>query len=196
VLFSLLAVTAIAFSGFGQPLSASWVAGFLTITLLFASILALPRTFLAEEEQRTFALTRLLFSPATAYVGKLLFNVGFMIVLSLLVSVLLLEFSSIEVQHPWLFYVGVCVEGATLAAATSFCGALSLGAANRWVLAATIALPLTIPQVILSISILRAGLESAFTFEGLRSLIGLGGFGLALAAGGSLAIARVWRLGP
>src|SRR4051794_37721914 len=74
LLFSVVAVVAIALATFGKTPDPTIAAGLLWVTLLFSSILALPRSFIGEEETGTADLLRLLARPHVVFWGKALFN--------------------------------------------------------------------------------------------------------------------------
>ena len=66
-LFSTVTVIAIWFAAYGQTLQGTLAAGLLWIALVFASVLALPRSFVIEEEQGTGDLLRLWARPHSVF---------------------------------------------------------------------------------------------------------------------------------
>jgi hypothetical protein len=68
-----------------------------------------------------------------------------------------------------------------------------MGAANRWLLAGVVALPMLVPVVFLGVSALRAGLGAGLEAAGVQSLTALGGYALVAFAAGPRLIASVWR---
>lgn len=192
-LFSVLAVVAMSFAGYGLRPSGSLAAGMLAVTLLFSAILALPRTFLIEDEQGTFDLLRLVGDPGPVFLGKTLYNIVQMLATGLLLATVFLTLSGIDVRSPVLLAVGLGLQCVALAAAVSLCGALVIGAANRWVLAGAVAMPLLLPQVFLGVGAVRVALGEGSATAGWQSVAGLAGFAVAALASGPLIAAAVWR---
>ncbi|HRF58555.1 MAG TPA: heme exporter protein CcmB [Fimbriimonadaceae bacterium] len=192
-LFSLLAVVAIAFASYGQKPSGTILAGMLCITLLFASVMALPRTFLVEDEQGTFDLLRLISEPQPVFVGKTLYNLTQMLVTGFVLAILLIGFAGLQVTVVWLYILALVAECMALAGAVSLCGALAIGAANRWILAAVLSVPLLLPQVAMGVGAFRAALGEGTIAGGTQNVLGLLGFGVAALALGPVLAASVWK---
>lgn len=192
-LFSVLAVVAMSFAGYGLRPSGSLAAGMLCVTLLFSAILALPRTFLIEDEQGTFDLLRLIGEPGPVFVGKTLYNIVQMLVTGALLGTVFLALSGVEVRSGPLLVAGLGLQCVALAAAVSLCGALVIGASNRWVLAGAVAMPLLLPQVFLGVGALRVALGEGMPAGGWQSVAGLAGFAVAALASGPLIASAVWR---
>ncbi|HRI44720.1 MAG TPA: heme exporter protein CcmB [Fimbriimonadaceae bacterium] len=192
-LFSVLAVVAMSFAGYGLRPSGSLAAGMLCVTLLFSAILALPRTFLIEDEQGTFDLLRLIGEPGPVFVGKTLYNIVQMLVTGALLGTVFLALSGVEVRSGPLLVAGLGLQCVALAAAVSLCGALVIGASNRWVLAGAVAMPLLLPQVFLGVGALRVALGEGMSAGGWQSVAGLAGFAVAALASGPLIASAVWR---
>ncbi|MBX7132177.1 MAG: heme exporter protein CcmB [Fimbriimonadaceae bacterium] len=192
-LFSLLAVVAMGFASYGIKPSGGLAAGMLCVTLLFAAITALPRTFLVEDEQGTFDLLRLIAEPSIVFAGKALYNAVQMLATGVLLAVLFVNMTGIEIAHGGLFALGIAAESLALAGAVSVCGSLVIGASNRWVLAGVVALPLLLPQVFLGVGCMRVALGEGLAPGGWQSAFGLIGFAIAALAGGPLIAAAVWK---
>src|SRR5205807_3271510 len=99
LLFSVVAVVATALATFGKTPEPTVAAGLLWVTLLFSSILALPRSFIAEEETGTGNLLRLIARPHAVFWGKALFNLLQMLVTAALLSTLFLMLTGLPVTH-------------------------------------------------------------------------------------------------
>ena len=68
-----------------------------------------------------------------------------------------------------------------------------LGAANRWILAGLVSLPLLVPVVFLGVGALQAGLGSGLDQQGSQSLVALAAYALVTLAAGPILIGQVWR---
>lgn len=193
LLFSVLAVVATSFASFGQRPSGALAGGMLTLALLFASVLSLPRLLLIEDEQRTFEVLRLIARADVILVGKMIAGTAQMLVTGLALSIAFAELSGTSITHWPLFLASVGIECISLSSAVCLCGALVLGGANRWVLAAVLAIPVLLPQVIMSVGALRAALGDGSVLSGWQNAVGLLGFAVALFAIGPIVVTQVWN---
>lgn len=192
-LFSVLAVVAVAFAAFGLKIGGSLAAGLLWVALLFAAVVALPRAFVAEEEQGTADLLRLIARPHAVFWGKVLFNLVQMLANGVVLSVLLVTLLSLELVHPLLFVVSLVAGCAALAAGVTLCGALVAQAANRAALAGVVSLPLLLPLLALGVGAMRAALGEGSLDGSASALMGLAGFAALAMAGGPHLFAAVWK---
>lgn len=195
-LFGLLAVVAASVASYGQRPTPDLAAGTLAVTLVFAAVVALPRTFLAEDEQGTFDLLRLVADPSAAFLGKALYSVAQTLAVGVVLAALYVGLTDVEVVRPSLFFGGLLVSSAGVAAGVAACGALAVGASNRWVLASALAMPLLLPQVFMTVGALRAGLGSGSPTAGAQSLVGLAGWAVCLLAGAPVLVGMSWALEP
>ena len=193
-LFSVVTVYAISFAALNTKLTGTVVAGMLWVALLFSAASSLTRTFLAEEEQGTADLLRLVARPHAVFWGKALFNIVQCVITSTMLSVLYIGFSSTAVPIPWLFVVSLLAGCLSLAGAVTLCGAIASQASNRSMLAAAISVPLLLPLVALGVSGMRDSLgEGAVSSGGFTSVIGLIGYAVATLATGPYIFAAVWK---
>ena len=191
-LFGLVAVVAIAMAGFGMVIGGTLAAGLLWVALMFAAAIAMPRTFLIEEELGTGDLLRLWGRPHSIYWGKVLFNCALMSVQGVLLSALYLLFTERKAALPGLFFVNVFLGSVALASAVTLCGALAGRAANRSALAAAIGVPLVLPLASLGVSAMRTTLEAS-TSSGTMYTVALAGYVATLLALGPYLYAAVWK---
>ncbi|HVL38366.1 MAG TPA: heme exporter protein CcmB, partial [Fimbriimonadaceae bacterium] len=182
MLFSIVAVVAVSFAGYGQVLSGSMGAGLFWVVMLFSSVVSLPRAFLAEEEQGTADMLKLLARPHAIFWGKALFNLVQMILTGLMLSVLFLVLSGLEVRIGLLYAAGLVAGSTALAGAVTLCGALVAQAANRAALVGAIALPLLLPLVALGVGTTRVALGEGLAAGGWQSAVGLVSYAVAVLA--------------
>jgi heme exporter protein B len=192
-LFSVVTVVAIWFAAYNQRLSGTLAAGLLWVALIFASVLALPRSFVVEEEQGTGELLRLWARPHAVFWGKALFNLVQMVVTGLVLSLLFFVLTETPIHHMGL-YIGSILGGcAALAGSSTLCAALASQASSRWVLVGAISLPLMLPLVAIGITATRAALGDASVSSGSIGCIGLGCYAVVTFATGPHLYAAVWR---
>jgi heme exporter protein B len=192
-LFSVLAVVTIAFGTQTFRLEGSLAAGLIWVTLLFAAIVALPRTVLAEEEQGTGDLLRMLARPHAVFWGKALFNLFQMLLTALVLSLLFSVLANVPIRAPALYLFGLAGGCLALAGAVTLCGALVAQASNRYALAGAIALPLLLPLVALGVAASRASFGEGTLAMSWQSAIALWLYALAAFAGGPYLFASVWK---
>jgi len=196
LLFSVVTVVTVSLSTFGHAISATFGAGMIWVALLFASAVALPRSFTLEEEQGTGDLLRLIARPHAVFWGKALYNLILILIVALVLGGLFLTLVTIKGDKPvvpWLFAVSLLGAGCALAGAVTLCGALVAQAANRSTLAGTISLPLLLPVLFLGVNGTRAGLGDGVLETGLTATVGLLCYGVASLAIGPYLFAEVWK---
>ena len=163
------------------------------IILLFAGLLSLPRTFLAEEEQGTADFLRLTARPHAVFWGKVLFNVLQIWILSLFVGLLYFALTGLQVQLPGLLAASLLAGGAAIACAVTLCGAIASHAANRSALAGAIAIPLVLVPTEWGVSGLRAAVGAGVPQSGELATIGLFGYACLALAIGPWIYATIWK---
>jgi ABC-type transport system involved in cytochrome c biogenesis permease component len=148
--------------------------------------------FLLEEDQGTLPLLRVTFPPASIFLGKLSFNLITLGLAALVLTPILIAFLEAPVERPLVLILGIGSFAACLAGAVSFSSALVVGASNRWIIVVVLAIPLLVPTVFLAVDAIRSGLGSGPETTGWRAVIGLTGYGLALAAVAPILVEAVW----
>ena len=192
-LFVVVAVVAVAFASVGQKLTPGIASGLIWVTLLFSSVVAIPRIFLLEEEQGTGDLLRLSARPHSVFWGKTLFALAQLILGGAIVSVLFFGLTGVSVEQPGTYVLGLLGGCGALAGATSLCGALVAQASNRAVLAGTISLPLLLPLIALGVTATRVSIDPEGARGGVEAILGLWGYAIATWALGPHLFAAVWR---
>lgn len=204
-LFGLCAVITIALATFNVKLNHDVAAGLLWVTILFASVLALPRTFLLEEEQGTGDLLRQFARPHAVFWGKALFNLGLNLVTAFGVTWLFLILARLPVSVPWLLALSVFAGCAALTGAVTLCGALVARASNRAALAGAVSIPLLMPVLSMGVSGTRVALSTGifdgpptqfaigFLRDGTMATVGLLSYAVLSLVIGPWLFAAVWK---
>jgi heme exporter protein B len=194
-LFGVVSVVALALATFGRTITPGVAAGLLWVALLFSAIIALPRAFVAEEEQGTGDLLRLVARPHAIFWGKALYNLLQMLLAALLLSVLFFTLTGVEVSAAGLYAVCLLSGSAALAGAVTLSGALVAQAANRSALVGAIALPLLLPLMFLAVQGLSAAIEGPGPMygAGVQAAVGLAGYAVVAFAVSPYLFAAVWK---
>lgn len=161
--------------------------------LLFSSLLSLPRAFLAEEENGTADLLRLMARPHAVFWGKMLFNLLQTWIGGLLLGGLFVAAVGLDVPHPMLFVVCLLGGGAAIAGAVTLCGAIAAQAANRAALAGAIAIPLLLPLLQWGVTGIGAAVGVERIDYGTNAALGLGCYAIASLVLGPPIYAAVWK---
>lgn len=192
-LFAVVAVVAIAFATFSTKITPTIAAGLFWITLLFSSMISLPRAFTIEEELGTGDLLRLMARGHAVFWGKALFNLGLLVVTGAILTVLFLLFARVHIESVGLFALSVVGSCLALAGGVTLSGTLVAQAVNRGALSAVIALPLLLPLTAIGVGALRVAFGEPGDATGLRDALGLLCYGVASMAIGPYLYTAVWK---
>ena len=192
-LFSFLAVVAMMFAAYNVRLTPTLAAGLLWVILLFAGVAALPRSFLAEEENGTGDLLRVTAQPHAVFWGKALFNAALTLLTTGGLTFLFIVVMNLNPAFPGLMVSGLVGGGLALSGAVTLCGALAARAASRQALAGAIALPLVIPVAVWGVTSLRVALGEPGYEAGRAAAMGLVAYGIVSNAVGPFIYAVLWK---
>jgi heme exporter protein B len=192
-LFGVVAVVTIAFATFSTNLTPTVAGGMFWITLLFSSMISLPRAFTIEEELGTGDLLRLMARPHAVFWGKVLFNLSLLVITATILSFLFALFARVSLPSPGLFALTMAGSCLSLSGSVTLSGALVARAVNRGPLAAVVALPLLVPLTAIGVGALRVAFGEPGDTVGLRDAVGLLSYGIASMAMGPYLFAAVWK---
>ncbi len=161
--------------------------------LLFSSLLSLPRAFLAEEENGTADLLRLMARPHAVFWGKTIFNLLQTWVGGLLLGTLFVLFVRLEVKEPLLFAACLLSGGAAVAGAVTLCGAIVAQAANRAALAGAVSIPLLLPLLQWGVTGMQAAFGTHPLQNGWNAAGGMAAYSVLAVVVGPYIYAAVWK---
>src|SRR5881628_50270 len=172
LLFAVTSLTGVSFAVGRLHDRPDVLAALLWVVLLFAALASLSHTFVREVEGRTLTLLRLVASPTAIALGKLLFNLLFLVVLEAVTVPLFLVLMGGPPPR-WGTFVAILTLGSlALATATTLVGAVIAQTRGRAALFAGVSLPLLLPLLAAAVSATRAQWTGAsVTFE-MRLLAG------------------------
>jgi len=159
LLFAVTALTSVSFVVGGLPDRADLLAALLWVVLLFAALASLAQVFVREVEGRTLLLLRLVAAPTAIALGKLLFNLLFLVVLEVVtVPLFLVLMGGPPVRWgPFLLVLGL--GSVALAATATLVGAVVSQSRGRGALFAAVSLPLLMVVLAAAVSGVRAQWE-------------------------------------
>jgi len=156
VLFAVTSLTAVTFAAGRMPDRPDLLSALLWITLLFAALSSMSHAFVREVESRTLLMLRLVASPTQIALGKLLFNLVFLVVVEAITVPLFLVLTGAPPLRlvPFLTILGLGTL--SLAASSTVVGAVIAQTRSRGALFAGVSLPLLLPVLASGVAGTRA----------------------------------------
>lgn len=174
--------------------SAAVYAGMFWVVLFFTATSSLSRVFVSEEEKGTSMTLQLVASPSVVYSGKLLFNAGLTLGMSLAVTVLYqLVFAGFEIKTPSIFLVTVVLGSLGFASSATIIGAIIAKANTRGTLYPVLSFPVLIPLLMTVISATTRALEGEPLSEAFGEMQVLVSYLMVMTAGSYLLFDHVWK---
>ena len=190
LLFAVTTLTAVSFAVGRLGDRADIHAALLWIVILFAALASLNHAFVREVEGHTLLLLRLVASPTAIGLGKLLFNLLFLVVLELVAVPLFLLLMGAPPPR-WGAFIGILALGSVaLAAAATLVDALISQTRGRGALFAGVSLPLLLPLLAVAVSATRAQWEGRSVAAEAQLLAA---YAIALLAASLLLYDHVWE---
>jgi heme exporter protein B len=192
LLFALGALFLVSFAIGPQPVSARVRAALLWIVLLFAASIGLGRSFVAEYEGGTALLLRLHTRASMVFVGKLLFNLGLVTLLTLVATTVFMLLLGTSVGAPGLFVTTLALGALGLTGATTLLSALVARASRGGPLLPVLLLPLLLPLLISGVGATRKALLGQRWITAQDELLTLVGFAGATISAAVVLFDYVW----
>jgi heme exporter protein B len=152
LLFAITTLTSVSFAVGRMPDRTDVLSALLWIVLLFASLASLGHAFVREVEGRTLTLLRLVASPTSIAIGKLLFNLLFLIVLEIVTVPLFLVLMGAPPPAWGPFLLLLALGSIALAVCSTLIGALIAQTRSRGALFAAVSLPILLPVLAAAVS--------------------------------------------
>jgi heme exporter protein B len=146
LMFVIISVATILFALRDDQISTDILAGMFWVVVFFTAMSGLSRIFVSEEERGTTLTLQLIASPSVIYFGKLFFNAGLTLLLTIAVAVLyVLVFPAFVIQSPSIFIVTMFLGGLGFAAAATIIAAIIAKANSKGTLYPVLSFPVLIP---------------------------------------------------
>jgi heme exporter protein B len=190
LLFAVTSLAAVSFSVGRLGDRPDILAGLLWIVLLFASLASLAHAFVREIEGKTLTMLRLVAPPTAIAIGKLLFNLLFLLVIEVVTVPMFLVLMGAPAPR-WAPFLALLALGSlALAIAATVVGAIISQTRGRGALFAGTSLPLLLPVVAAAVSGTRAQWSGAAVDSELRLLAA---YSVALLAVSLLLYDHLWE---
>jgi len=190
LLFAVTSLTTVSFAVGRLGDRPDVLAALLWVVLLFAALASLSHAFVREVEGRTMVLLRLVASPTSIAIGKLLFNLLFLVVIELVTVPLFLMLMGAPPPR-WGAFLGVLGLGSlALGAGATLVGAIIAQTRGRAALFAGVSFPVLLPVLAAAVSGTRAQWSGGAVDAELRLL---GAYATALLAASLLLYDHLWE---
>jgi heme exporter protein B len=156
LLFAITSLTSVSFAVGRLSDRADLMSALLWVVLLFAALASMGHAFVREVEGHTLTLLRLVASPTSIALGKLLFNLVFLVVIEAVTVPLYLVLMGAPPPRWGAFLALLGLGSLTLACATTLVGAVIAQTRGRGALFAGVALPILLPVLAASVSGMRS----------------------------------------
>jgi heme exporter protein B len=154
LMFVITSVATILFAMREDQASPELLAGMYWVVVFFSAMSGLSRIFVSEEEKGTALVLQLIATPTVVYIGKLLFNSGLTLLLTLAVTILyLLVFPSFVIGSYSIFLATWLLGSLGFASGATIIAAIIAKANTRGTLYPVLSFPILIP---LLMTVMRA----------------------------------------
>jgi heme exporter protein B len=150
------------FSLRAQQLTPTSRSGLLWVIIVFAALSSLSRSFVSETERKTFDYLRLYARATPVYLGKLLFNYGFTLLISLVSLIAYVILLDVSIAS-WLITILAIILGSLgLASVSTLLAGIIAQADRKGSIFSVISMPLMIPLLLLIVRLSKAGFTDGF----------------------------------
>ena len=156
LLFAVTTLTSVSFAVGRLGDRPDLMAALLWVVLLFASLASLSHAFVREVEGHTLTMLRLTASPTAIALGKLLFNVVFLLVIEAVTVPLFLALMGAPPPRWGAFLALLGLGSLALAAAATLVGAVISQTHGRGALFAGVSLPILLPVLAAAVGGMRS----------------------------------------
>ena len=174
LMFALTTLVVVSFSFGTSSLSSRLTSSLFWLVIFFSSMSGLAQVFVKEEESRTVSILKLVATPSTVFLGKLLFNLVLLLLLEIVIVPLFIILMNLSILNLWLFSSVLLLGSLGLVCATTIIAAIISKARTKGALFAVLSFPILLPLLITAIDGTKLSLEGqAFSagWSDLRLLI-------------------------
>lgn len=148
LMFVLVVISIIKFSSGDETPDGQLLSGLLWIVIFFSNSTGLAKVFISEEERGTALLLKYISSPDSVYLGKLLYNLIFGLILNLVVTFLFIAVTDMRIMCPAYFYFIIITGNLGIASVLTIIGALISKASSKGALFPVLSFPILLPLML------------------------------------------------
>ncbi|MGD0037684.1 MAG: heme exporter protein CcmB [Bacteroidota bacterium] len=194
LMFVVISVTTILFALREDEVSTDVFSGMFWVVIFFTAMSGLSRIFVSEEERGTTMTLQLVASPSIVYLGKLIFNCGLTIALSMAVTVLYLVVFPAFIIKSWaIFLLTIFLGSLGFAAAATIIAAIIAKANTKGTLYPVLSFPILIPLLMTVMKSTARALDGEMFTAALGEFQILASYLLIMVAGSYLLFDYVWK---
>lgn len=188
-----MSMAAVSFSTSSQTPSPKLAGGLFTLIILFTNMTAVPRLFIAEEEQGTFDLVRQWGNCGATWLGKAVFAILHQGTTALVLAIIFSGIINLKIENYYVYLLSATLLGIAAANILSLTSSLVITANNRWVLASVVALPLLFPLLFLGIGSLQFAFGESTQQSGWQAISALVAYAVIPLGLGPTLAESLWR---
>ena len=151
LMFALVTLTVVSFSVGGFSLNIRITSSLFWLVIFFSAMSGLAQVFVKEEESKTVHILKLVATPSTVLLGKLLFNLVLLLLLEIVIVPLFIIWMNVPILNLWLFLSVLLLGSLGLACATTIIAAIVSKAHVKGALFAVLSFPILLPLLITAI---------------------------------------------
>jgi heme exporter protein B len=159
LMFALVTLTVVSFSVGAFSLNIRITSSLFWLVIFFSAMSGLAQVFVKEEESKTVNILKLVATPSTVLLGKLLFNLVLLLLLEIVIVPLFIIWMNLSISNLWLFLSVLLLGSLGLACATTIIAAIVSKAHVKGALFAVLSFPILLPLLITAIHGTRLSLE-------------------------------------
>lgn len=167
--------------------------GIIWIIILFAALLSLSRSFVAETEKKTFNLLRLHGNATDVYGGKLLYNFVFILAVNITSFLLYIFFLGLPIAAPPALLVTLLLGTAGLSGIATMLAAIVSQADRKGAIFSVLSIPLLFPLILILVEATKTVLFEGATPAFWNSFWALVGFAGTSITAGFLLFDFIWE---
>ncbi|MCX6120464.1 MAG: heme exporter protein CcmB [Ignavibacteriales bacterium] len=194
LMFVVTSVATILFALRDDEVSTEVLSGMFWVVIFFTAMSGLSRIFVSEEERGTTLTLQLVASPSVVYFGKLIFNSGLTLALSLAVTVLYVAaFPTFIIKSMAIFTLTIFLGSLGFAAAATIIAAIIAKANSKGTLYPVLSFPILIPLLMTVMKSTARALDGELFIAALGEFQILVSYLMIMIAGSYLLFDYVWK---
>ena len=158
LMFGLVVLATISLSLGGARLSENLAAGLFWVMMFFTFIVTLERSFQEEYSAGTYTALKIYHKSQDILLGKLLFNIAYLLATSLVLSLVYLVLMDLTVAAPVTLILTIILGAVGISGAGTLLSSMAAAAANKNGLFAVLMLPVVLPLLLMLTTSTAAGL--------------------------------------
>lgn len=159
-MFILVTISVILFAIGQEKISAYLTAGLFWVAIFFSAMSGLARAFVSEEERGTVIALKLLATPGTVFLGKLLYNLILAAFINLSITFLFsIFFESFVINNILTFIILFLLGTVGIAVSSTTIAAIIAKASSKGNLYAVLSFPILLPLILILLQLTKQSMD-------------------------------------